>query len=142
MQGPSDHFSLGFVSLANLPKLRHNIPHTIATASGKENMDFFFEHLYLDRWFARAQIIYDDGSRPGKPAPETYLQAAMNLRLKPADCVVVEDSLSGIQSAQTAGIGYIIALGPVDQQARLRGLDGVDRVVDNLGKLDLKKMFL
>jgi beta-phosphoglucomutase-like phosphatase (HAD superfamily) len=57
-------------------------------------------------------------------------------------CVVVEDSISGIQSAQSAGIGHIIALGSVDQQARLSGLDGVDQVVDNLGNLDLKKVFL
>jgi len=120
----------------------HKIPRTIATASGEENMDFFFEHLYLDRWFARAQIVYDDGSSPGKPDPEIYLQAAKELGLNPMDCVVVEDSISGIQSAQSAGIGHIIALGSVDQQARLGGLDGVDQVVDNLGNLDLKKVFL
>lgn len=28
----------------------HKIPRTIATASGKKNLDFFCEHLLLDRW--------------------------------------------------------------------------------------------
>jgi beta-phosphoglucomutase-like phosphatase (HAD superfamily) len=120
----------------------HKILRTIATASGKENMDFFFEHLYLDRWFARAQIVYDDGSRPGKPAPDIYLQAAEKLGLKPMDCVVVEDSLSGIQSAQSAGVGHIVALGSIDENLKLSQLDGVDQVIEELGNLDWKKLFI
>jgi beta-phosphoglucomutase len=117
------------------------IPRTIATASGKENLDFFFENLHLDQWFDRQRIVYDDGSRPGKPSPDIYLQAAQVLGLNPSDCVVVEDSISGIQSAQSAGIGYIIALGSNDEHARFTGLDGVDQVVNNLGNLDLKNLF-
>jgi beta-phosphoglucomutase-like phosphatase (HAD superfamily) len=140
-QGDGFKLSPGAVGLLD-GLAAHKIPRTIATASGEENMDFFFENLYLDRWFARAQIVFDDGSRPGKPDPEIYLQAAKKLGLTPMVCVVVEDSISGIQSAQSAGIGHIIALGSVDQQARLSGLDGVDQVVDNLGNLDLKKVFL
>jgi beta-phosphoglucomutase-like phosphatase (HAD superfamily) len=62
--------------------------------------------------------------------------------LDPSAGVVVEDSLSGIQSAQSAGIGYIIALGSIDEHARLSGLDGVDQVVENLGNLDWNNLFL
>ena len=120
----------------------YKIPRTIATASGKENLDFFFDYLYLDRWFDFSQIVYDDGSRPGKPAPETYLQAAKMLRLKTADCVVVEDSLSGIQSAQTAGIGHIVAIGSNDVHPGLNQLDGVDQVIDHLGNLDWKDLLI
>jgi HAD superfamily hydrolase (TIGR01509 family) len=119
----------------------NKIPRAIATASGKENLDFFFEHLLLDQWFELSQIVYDDGSRPGKPAPETYLQAAMTLGLDSAKCVVVEDSLSGIQSAQSAGIGFIVAISSNDEAPESTPLDGVDQVIENLENLDWEKLF-
>jgi HAD superfamily hydrolase (TIGR01509 family) len=142
-QAQGDEFKLspGAVGLLDALAAR-GIPRTIATASGKENIDFFFESLHLDRWFDRQCTVYDDGSRPGKPAPDIYLMAAQNLRLVPSAGVVVEDSLSGIQSAQAAGIGYIIALGPVDEHDFLSGLDGVDQVVENLARIRMRRLFL
>lgn len=87
-----------------------NIPHTIATASARPNLDFFLDHLDLGRWFDPALIVYDDGTMAGKPAPDFYLAAANRLNLPPEQCVVVEDSLSGMQAAHAAGIGRVIAL--------------------------------
>jgi beta-phosphoglucomutase-like phosphatase (HAD superfamily) len=52
---------------------RRNIPRTIATSSEITNLNFFIEHLRLDRWFDVAKIVYDDGIRRGKPAPDIYL---------------------------------------------------------------------
>ncbi len=45
----------------------------------------------------------------GKPAPDVFLLAAERLNTAPADCVVIEDSLLGIEAARAAGmrvIGY------------------------------------
>lgn len=120
----------------------HNISRTIATASGKGNVDFFREHLLLDRWFDPKMIVYDDGSRPGKPSPEVYWQAADKLRLPPADCIVVEDSLSGIQSALAAGIGHIVAISSDARTAKNSQLDGVDLVIENLEGLDWRELLL
>ena len=39
----------------------------------------------------------------GKPDPEPYLLGAERLRLAPADCLVFEDALAGVQSALRAG---------------------------------------
>ena len=88
------------------------IPRTIATASGRGNVDFFFAHLDLDRWFDLERVAYDDGTLPGKPAPDLYLRAARALGQPPARCLVVEDSRAGIEAARRAGIGYVVALGP------------------------------
>jgi beta-phosphoglucomutase-like phosphatase (HAD superfamily) len=88
------------------------IPRTIATSSEISNLRFFFEHLHLGQWFDVAKIIYDDGTRPGKPAPDMYLAAARSIAIAPSECVVVEDALSGVTAANAAGIGYIVALGP------------------------------
>ena len=38
------------------------IPFTIATGSDRESVDFFFEHIGLDRWFDIQKIVYTDGS--------------------------------------------------------------------------------
>ncbi|HSR33610.1 MAG TPA: HAD family phosphatase [Anaerolineae bacterium] len=120
----------------------HQIPRTIATASEKTNVDFFVEHLHLDRWFDVSLIIYDDGTRPGKPAPDIYLQAAHNLGLAPARCVVVEDSRSGIAAAHAAGIGYIFALGPIHLGDELARLVGVSAAIESLRQLPNEWLFL
>ena len=42
--------------------------------------------------------------KKGKPAPEIFLKAAKRIRVKPSECVVFEDSLSGIEAAARAGM--------------------------------------
>ncbi len=130
-QGEAFRLSPGAAELLDTLAARR-VPRTIATAAGWENLAFFIEHLELARWFAPGQIVYDDGTRPGKPAPDVYLQAAHTLRLPPAACAVVEDARSGIEAARTAGIGCIIALGPSSQHDRLAALPGVSRVIESL----------
>lgn len=110
------------------------LPRTIATASGWPNVDFFIRHLHLERWFDPARIIFDDGVRPGKPAPEPYLAAASFLGLEPDRCVVVEDSRSGIDAAAAAGIGLIVALGPADAHVALRRQPEIGCIIEHLGQ--------
>lgn len=38
-----------------------------------------------------------------KPFPEIYVKASVNLELKPEECLVVEDAVSGIKAAKSAG---------------------------------------
>jgi HAD superfamily hydrolase (TIGR01509 family) len=42
--------------------------------------------------------------RRGKPAPEIFLLAAKRLGVKPSECIVFEDSLSGVEAAARAGM--------------------------------------
>jgi beta-phosphoglucomutase-like phosphatase (HAD superfamily) len=140
-QGPAFTLSPGAVELLDFLAV-HQIPRTIATATGRANLDFFVAHLHLDRWFDVGLIVYDDGRRLGKPAPDVYLQAACNLGLAPAQCVVVEDSRSGIEAAHAAGIGYIVALGLVDSHDQLARLPGVCAVIAHLGQLPREQLFL
>lgn len=86
------------------------VPIAIATSSPAENVAFFREHFALERWFAPNTIVHDDGTLPGKPAPDIYLRAAERIGLRPEQCVVVEDSASGIKSARAARIGWIVAV--------------------------------
>lgn len=139
-QGTAFQLSPGAVGLLDA-LVGRGIPHTIATASERTNLGFFFTHLDLARWFDMAQVVYDDGIRPGKPAPDGYLQAASNLGLPPAACVVVEDSRAGIEAAKRAGIGHIMALGPPPAHEALAALPGVNQVVAQLGDVDVDMLF-
>jgi beta-phosphoglucomutase len=138
--GAEFRLSPGAIELLNF-LVAQDIPHTIATATGKINLDFFVKHLSLLKWFDLETIVFDDGRRPGKPAPDIYLEAANRLELKPGRCAVVEDSHSGIEAANAAGIGQIIALGPADGHHQLRQLPGVDSVVTNLGEIPMEQLF-
>ena len=125
--------------LDNLVKFK--IPHTIATASGEKNVEFFTEYLMLGRWFEVEKIVYDNGRIKGKPAPDLYLKAAKILNLPPEACVVIEDSHSGIQAAHAAGVGWLVALGPLERHATLANLSGVNQVVTTLGQIIWQDLF-
>jgi HAD superfamily hydrolase (TIGR01509 family) len=139
-QGTDFKLSPGAIELLDYLVAR-DIPHTIATGSEKTNLDFFVEHFLLRKWFNLTQIVYDDGSRLGKPAPDMYLEAARRIELEPTQCVVVEDSPSGIEAAYEAAIGHIVALGPADTHHRLTKLKGVNRVVETLEEIPKEQLF-
>lgn len=83
------------------------IPFTIATGSEVSNVDFYFQRFGLSRWFDRASIVLDDGSFPGKPHPDCFLRAAELLHAAPEECVVFEDSYSGVEAAAAAKVAKI-----------------------------------
>lgn len=91
------------------------VPFTIATASPKMNVDFYFDYFELGKWFDPNRVIYDDGTFPGKPEPAIYIKAAELLDRNPEDCIVFEDAVSGIQSANAAEIGKVIVMVSSDE---------------------------
>jgi len=48
----------------------------------------------------------------GKPDPEIYLLAAQRLEVPPEHCLVLEDSVNGIKSAQSAGMNVVAIATP------------------------------
>lgn len=80
----------------------------IATASERPNLEFFFKHLNLDRWFEIENAAFNDFTLPGKPAPDMFLKAIGNVHSKPNECAIFEDSVSGIQAANNAKVNTVI----------------------------------
>ncbi len=107
----------------------NNIPMTIATMSDKDNVDFYIEEFNLEKWFSIDKIVYDDGNINGKPAPDIYEKAAANLGLAPQDCVVVEDALSGIESAYNAKIGKVVAIASLEPVSYYKNIPVVDEII-------------
>ncbi|MDP9898825.1 HAD family hydrolase [Variovorax ginsengisoli] len=52
----------------------------------------------------------EDVGRP-KPAPDAYLHAARQLGLHPRNCLVIEDSLTGVRAGRAAGMRVLGFLG-------------------------------
>jgi len=71
-----------------------------------------------------------------KPHPDPYLHAIDALRVKPEDCIAVEDAASGVQSARAAGVGRVVGLATVGDGSALIAA-GAHEVVDGLGRLGL-----
>lgn len=113
-----------------------NIPHTIATMSEKDNVDFYIEEFKLERWFDLDKIVYSNGKIPGKPAPDIYQIAAKNIGLNPEDCIVVEDAISGIDSAAAAGIGKIIAIASVESVELYEQQPAVSQIIKDFREID------
>lgn len=84
------------------------IAFTIVTASDKLNVDFFFDHLDLHRWFDRDKVVFADGSLKPKPFPDMFLKGMENMHVKPHETIIFEDSETGLISAKEAKPGKII----------------------------------
>jgi beta-phosphoglucomutase-like phosphatase (HAD superfamily) len=123
--------SAGAVDLLEWLRLA-GIARTIATSSEITNVGFYVEHLHLDRWFEVGKLIYDDGVRPGKPAPDTYLAAAHAIGLDPGVCVVLEDAVSGVMAARPAEIGCIVGIGSAASHADALKCKGAAMVIGTL----------
>ncbi|MDH6358626.1 HAD family phosphatase [Parabacteroides sp. PF5-9] len=85
-------------------------PFTIATASDKENLDFYFQHLGLSKWFDYDKVVYNNGKIKSKPDPEIYQIAMSVIGIAPEKTVVFEDAVNGLLAAQHAQAGCIIAV--------------------------------
>lgn len=71
---------------------------------------------------------------PGKPAPDTYLQAAAMLDTEPKDAAVYEDALAGVDAGRNGHFGSVIGIDRAGQRAQLLA-HGADIVVNDLAEL-------
>ena len=85
-----------------------NVPFTIATASDLFNVEFYFKHLNLGKYFDFAKVVYNDGTMKSKPDPEIFVRAMNVLNIKPEQALIFEDSSSGIGAAENSNAGKII----------------------------------
>ncbi len=114
----------------------NNIPRTIATMSEKSNVDFYIKEFDLSKWFDIDKIVYSDGTMKGKPEPDIYQIAAKKLGLKPEECVVVEDAISGIESARAANIGKIVAIASMESPELYKNISAVNLIIHDFRDFD------
>ena len=104
------------------------IPLAIATGSDYRNVDYTLDRLNIRRYFKT--IVTADDIKNGKPNPESFLLAAELLKVAPRNCVVFEDSFTGIEASYRAGM-QTIALTTTHKAEELKKLSGVLTIIDD-----------
>jgi HAD superfamily hydrolase (TIGR01509 family) len=86
-----------------------------------------------------AVSVCGDEVDDGKPAPDPYLKAAQLLGVAPADCLAIEDSVTGAQSADAAGCVVLVVPNdvPVPDGPRRKHVE----TLAGLGVADLRRIY-
>lgn len=77
----------------------------LATSSRKNVVEVVLKKFGWRKYFSA--IVTGPEVKAGKPAPDIYLEAAERMKIEPDECLVLEDSLAGAQSAKAAGMTVI-----------------------------------
>ncbi len=97
----------------------------VASSAPQANIDALLDTTRLRPFF---DAVVSAALLPGKPDPAVFLEAAARLAVPPAQCVVVEDAVAGVEGARRAGM-RCIAVTTTNPAARL---SAADLVVDSL----------
>jgi len=103
----------------------------VASSAPQANIDALLDTTRLRPLF---DAVVSAARLPGKPDPAVFLEAAARLAVPPAQCVVVEDAVAGVEGARRAGM-RCIAVTTTNPAARLAA---ADLVVDSLEQVSVK----
>jgi len=115
----------GVTDLINFLRQRQ-VTMAVVTSSKREVATYHLERNGL-RQFFKVLVSRTDVQQP-KPHPEPYLRCVAQLELEPADCLVLEDSVTGATAAKAAGLTCF----GVQTHAPIRQALPTDRSFDNL----------
>lgn len=113
--------------LEKLKKL--NIAMAIGTSAQRANVDFTFSKTGIGKYFS--VVLDEDFVDQGKPNPEVYIKTAKALGLSNSQCIVIEDSLSGVRAGKSAG-SKVIGVSTTHTPEELHEADMVIADFDNL----------
>lgn len=106
---------------------RRGVPNALVTMSWKPIADAILAQLPPGTFQA---VVTGDMVLNGKPHPEPYRRAAAELGVDPLSCVAIEDSPTGVASAEAAGcvtvaVPNVIEIPPAPHRIRIASLRGV-----------------
>ena len=105
------------------------VPMGLASNAEPENIEFVLERSHLRPYF---QVVVDGHQvQNPKPHPDIYLRAAELLGVPPANCIVFEDSHSGVAAGVAAGM-KVIGISTTEGN-----LPGTNLTIDNFLSTDL-----
>ena len=79
-----------------------NLKLALATSADKVKMEINLREIKLSPDLFESIVTGEDVVNK-KPFPDIYMKASQNLGLKPSECLVVEDAVSGIKAGKSAG---------------------------------------
>jgi beta-phosphoglucomutase family hydrolase len=122
-------------SVALVRRLREQGIRTAVVSSSNNCEQVLRAAGILDLFEVRVDgLVASELGLPGKPAPDTFLEAARILGVSPTRAVVVEDALSGVQAGRAGGFGLVVGVDREGSGEALR-TTGADVVVADLAEL-------
>jgi len=103
----------------------------IGTSTPAANLRFLLEHMPVNGVFDA--FVSSEDVENSKPSPDTFLKAAEKLQVPPANSIVVEDAVAGVQAGKAGGM-KVIAVATTRKKDELCE---ADIVFDNPGDLKL-----
>ncbi len=126
----------GFTSfIRTLGDMKRNI----ATSAPPMNIDFVLTKLGIAKYFDKSLIVNSSMVTKGKPDPEVYLKAAERLGVEPSDCLVFEDSPSGVKAAKNAGM-KVVGVATTIPTNRLTNELQTDFAINDFTEINLEKV--
>jgi HAD superfamily hydrolase (TIGR01509 family) len=111
-------------------RLADNFTLALTSGASRAEVDLITKEYAIDKYFKIT--ISADEVKKGKPDPEPYLITCNLLKLKPQECVVIEDSKSGVLSAKAAGC-FCIGVTTTHSE---NDLEGADKITDSFEKVE------
>ncbi len=111
----------------------------IAVVSSSKNCSTILENVNISHLFdvkvdgIDAQTL----DLPGKPHPDIFLEAARRLEVDPGRCVVVEDSIAGVQAGRDGDFGIVVGVDRKDQEEELKA-SGARWIVKDLSEITVE----
>ena len=82
-----------------------NIPCAVATSTQKESAEKTLHKI--GAWDYLKAVVYGDEVEKGKPEPDIFCHAAKQIGVEPENCIVIEDSITGIMAGHAARM-YVV----------------------------------
>jgi beta-phosphoglucomutase len=101
----------------------------IGSSAPRANLDVVLKCCNICDYFDAC--VTGEDVRSSKPAPDTFLKAAEKLKLPPQRCVVVEDSVPGVQAGKAAGMAVVA----ITTTRRRLDLKDADMIIDGFTEL-------
>lgn len=112
----------------------NNVLRAIGTSAPRSNVDFTLNKTNTVKYFPT--ILNDTFVTHSKPHPEIYLKSAAALGLPNSQCIVIEDSLSGVEAGQRSGSKVI----GITTTHTAEELSHCDLVIDDFEGLTLEML--
>jgi HAD superfamily hydrolase (TIGR01509 family) len=134
------HLKLLPGAVALIREAARRYPVAIASGALRHEIELIVKLGGVSDCFA-AIVSAEDVSR-GKPDPESFLKAcellgaALKERIKPAECLVIEDSVHGVRAARAAGMRCLAVTNSYPEEK----LAEADRVVASLASVSMSEL--
>jgi beta-phosphoglucomutase family hydrolase len=115
------------------------IKQAIASSAVPQNIKIILRGLGLVDCFQA--IVHGMEVKEGKPSPQIFFFAAKKLKVRPGQCVVIEDAIAGVSAAGRAGMKCVAVTNSHPKRA-LKDADLIVTTLEDIGVNDLQKLFI